>query len=384
MKKHTILGALLLFLLPVIAWAGLAGAQSFRSGDSAIVDADETVNSALFASGRTVDIAGTVNGDVYCAGVNVFVSGTVRGDVMCAGQTVTVSGTVDGDVRLAGQTVTVSGQIGGSSSVAASAFSFDSRARVDRDLSVASSDIALHGEVGRDAALAGASAVLNNKIGRNVNASVESIRLNGQADVGGGLYYTSGREVQLADGARVAGETKRTAPRQTKGTFEAPFVTGMSFVLYTIAALMILSLVLVLLFPRAVHAASGVATQEPLKVLLAGFVASLAVPVLILVLMITVLGIPLALLLLGIWLLILFLAGPIFSYYIGRLLLTGQRNALLIMALGSLVVLLLLFVPILGFIIWLAAMWMGAGMILLSLFRQTPRPNYEIGPAAAR
>lgn len=384
MNRRAILGALLLLVVPVFAWVGLANAQTFRSGDTTTVDANETVNSSLFASGRTIDIAGTVDGDVYCAGMNIFVSGTVRGDVLCAGQNVTVSGEVEGDVRLAGQSVTVSGQVDGSASVATAAFSLDSRARIARDLSVASSDMALNGQVGRDAALAGASAVLNNQIGRNVNASVESLRLNGQADIGGGLYYTSSQDAQLAEGAQVAGETRRSEPQQTKGTFEAPFITGASFVFYTIAALLILSLALVLLFPRAVHAVTSQAVAQPLKVLLVGFVASLAVPVLIIVLLVTVLGIPLALLLLGIWLLILFLAGPVFSYYIGRLLLSCQRNVMLIMALGALVVLLLLFIPILGFLVWLAAMWMGAGMILLEITRRTPRPRYEIEPAAAK
>ncbi len=384
MNIRKVTGVLLLFIVPIIGWVGLANAQSFRSGDTTTVDANETVNSSLFASGRTVDIAGTVDGDLYCAGVNVFVSGTVRGDVLCAGQTVTLSGKVEGDVRLAGQTVTLSGQVGGSASVATSAFSLDSQARIDRDLSAASSDMTLNGEVGRDIALAGASVVLNNKVGRNVNASVENLRLNGQTDIGGGLFYTSNRDAVIAAGANIAGDTKRTQPQQTKGTLETPFVTGMSFVFYLIFALLLLSLALVLLFPAAIHAISGQAVASPLKTLLVGFIAGLAVPVLIIVLMITVIGIPLALLLLGIWILILWLAGPVFSYYVGRLLLSRQTNQIFIMAFGALVVLVLLFVPILGFLVWLAAMWMGSGMILLEAFRRTPRPGYEIQPNASK
>lgn len=303
--------------------------------------------------------------------------------MICGGQNVTVSGEVEGDVRLAGQSVTIGGQIGGSASVAASVFSLESRAQVSRDLSVASGDISLQGEVGRDAALAGASAVLGNQIGRNVNASVENLRLSSQADIGGGLYYTSSRDAEVAEGAQVAGETRRTQPAQTKRSFESPFKASASFALYVIASLLILSLALVLLFPRLIHTVTNQAVAQPLKVLLVGFVASLAVPVLVVVLMITVLGIPLALLVLGVWLLVLFLAGPVFSYYVGRLLLSGHRTALLVMALGAFVVLLLLFVPVIGFLVWLAAMWMGAGMILLEAMKLTPRPHYEIEPVTS-
>lgn len=60
MKKRTILGALLLLLLPIFMMIGSANGQTFRSGDVTTIDANETVSSSLFASGRTVDIAGTV------------------------------------------------------------------------------------------------------------------------------------------------------------------------------------------------------------------------------------------------------------------------------------------------------------------------------------
>ena len=384
MRRGKLLGAMLLFLLPIFAWASLANAQTFRTGDTATVAAEETVNSSLYASGRTVDIAGTVDGDVFCAGMNVSVSGTVRGDIICVGQTVTVSGNVEGDVRLAGQTVTLGGTVDGNASVATSSFSLEGRASIGGDLSAAGSDLVLNGTVGRDAALAGATATLNNEIGRNVNASVETLVLHGQADVGGGLYYTSANEARMDQGAQVAGETRRTEPEQAKGTFEAPFVTSVGFVLYLIAALMILSLALVLLFPAPVHAASEIALASPLRVLLTGFIAGLAAPVVIVILMITVLGFPLALLLLLIWLVVVFLAGPIFSYYVGRLLLRAQTNPFLIMALGSLVVLILLFIPILGLFVWLAATWMGTGMLLIEFMRRAPRPEYAVSSTATR
>lgn len=378
MRRRNILGALLLFLLPIIMWVGLASAQTFRSGDVATVSAGETIDSSLFVSGRTVDISGTVNGDIFCAGMNVSISGKVRGDVICAGQTVTVSGTVDGDVRLAGQSVSIGGQITGSATVASSVFSLESSSTISNDLSVAGNDLVLNGTVGRDAALAGSTATIDSKIGRNVNANVENVQLLGQANIGGGLYYTSFNEAQINQTAKVAGETKRTQPAHSSNTLKKPFVISFGIVLYIIASLMILSLALVLLFPGAVHTATSSAIQNPLKILLVGFVASLAVPVLIVILMISVLGIPLALLLLVIWLLILFLSGPVFGYYIGRLIFNKHKNPFLIMAVGSFLVLLALFIPILGFVVWLAALWMGSGMLLLEFMRRSPRPDYDV------
>lgn len=383
MSKRKILGVLLLFLAPLFLWVGLASAQTFRSGNSAIVHKDETVDSSLWASGRTIDVAGQVKGDVFCAGMHVTISGTVDGDVICAAQTITISGRVLGDVRLAAQTIDIGGSIERNASIAGQNFTLTGEGKIGNDLSAGVGDTTLHGEIGRDVAAAGSTLTITNKIGRNIQANVHDITLDQNANVGGNLSYTSTQDAEIADGATVAGSTNRSEPPKGAES-DTVLVSGFGFMLYVIASLMVLSLALLFIFPGVLQQVTDQALANPLRVFITGFVAMFAVPAILVILAISLLGIPLALLLLGIWLLLLFLAGPFFSFYLGRLLLRGRStNPFLAMALGAFIVLVLYFIPILGWMLWIFVMIMGTGMLLAELMRRTPRPQYEMAEATS-
>lgn len=377
MNKRKIIGVLLVLLAPIFLWAGIASAQTFKSGNTATVHKDEVVDSSLWASGRTIDIAGQVKGDVFCAGMHVTISGTVDGDVMCAAQTITISGTVNGDVRLAGQTVDIGGQVQRNATIASQSFTLTGEGKIGNDLSLGVNDATIHGDVNRDLTAGGADITIANRVGRNVKATVTNLDLTSKASVGGNLDYTSAQDADIADGAQVAGSTNRSEPPK-RAESDTVLVSGLGVMLYVIASLMILSLALVFLFPGVLRQATDLALANPLRTFIFGFLAWFAVPVLVIVLMITILGIPLALLLLGIWMLLLFLAGPFFSFYIGRLLLRNTRNPFLMMAVGSLLVLVLYFIPIIGWLLWFVVMIMGTGMLLQEIMRRTPRPQYEV------
>jgi cytoskeletal protein CcmA (bactofilin family) len=367
-----------LVLLPMFLWVGVARAQSFRTGESTTVAANEVVDSSLYAAGRTVDIAGEVNGDVFCAGQNITISGKVNGDIICAAQTVNISGTVTGDVRVAGQTVTVAGAVDGNLSAASQSFSLGQEGKVGQDATIGGNDVTLNGSIGRDLVVGGSTVVLAHTVGRNVTADSNGLSIHDQARVNGNLTYTSAEEASIAAGAQIAGATTHNerAPQENKGSYGQVFAIGVASIII-IVSLVVSSLVLVLLFPATFHAATRRAQGDPLKTFLTGLLASFAVPVLAVALMMTIIGIPLGLLLLFAWLLVLILSGPFFSYFVGRSLLKKQTNPIPIMLIGALVVKLALFVPILGVAVLLAIIWLGSGIVLRELYHRTPKPVYE-------
>ena len=378
--KKTALLIIALLLLTLTVSVGVAGAQSFRSGDNVTVAEGQRIDGTLWASGKNIDIAGTVNGDVFCAGQNVTISGTVRGDVICVAQTIRIAGSVNGDVRLAAQTVTISGDVNNNSSIAAQTFLLEGAGSVVGDASVAANDANLIGRVGRDASIAAQTVAISSSIGRELKATTEHLSLNSDARVGGDLSYTSANKANVANGATIGGITNRYEPKETANHRGRLFGFSALTALYTIISLLIVALALVLLVPQLFRVVSGVAITSPLKTLLVGVVAVFVFPIVFVALLLTVLGIPLALLLLLGWLLILALSGLFFSYYLGRLLLKNQPNPIIIMLVGSLIVLVLHVVPILGFVIGAVAIWMGSGMLLLSLKRQFVRPQYGLLP----
>ncbi len=381
MKKWTKpLAILSVLVLPILLWVGVARAQSFRTGHSSIVAPSEVVNSSLYAAGRTVDIAGQVNGDVICAGQNVTISGKVNGDVICAGQTVHVSGIVTGDVRVAGQTVTVNANVTGNLTAAAQSFSLAGESKIGRDVGVAGSDVTLDGDIGRDLAIGGSNINIANIIGRSVTAGVQNLTIRDQAHVGGDLTYTSTDQASIASRAHIAGRTTwHKAKGQSHGNrYGRMFAVSLGVGAVVVVSLLLSTFVLVLLFPATFQQATKRALGDPLKTFLTGLLASFAVPVLIVALMMTVIGLPLGLLLLFSWLLVLFLSGAFFSYFIGRLILKNQAHPVAVMVLGTALVSVAHFIPILGIITFLAVIWFGTGIILQELYHRTPKPKYDV------
>jgi len=155
------------------------------------------------------------------------------------------------------------------------------------------------------------------------------------------------------------------------------FGLRLGFGLYVLVAGLIVTLALVLLIPQAIHAVTSQGIRSPWKALLVGLIASIVVPIIILILLFTLVGIPLALLLLVAWILVEALSGVMAAYYLGRLIWRRQRNPVLIMLLGTVLLAILYFIPIISFIAFVLATLIGIGMIVLELMRRRPAPRYN-------
>lgn len=378
MKKLGVVSVLVAIAVTAVGYLGVVSAQTFRSGDNVNFPVNQTVDSTIFASGRTLNIAGTVNGDIFCAGQTVTISAQVNGDIICAGQNINVTGTVQGSVRLAGQTVVVDSSVDGSATIASQSFTLGSKGEIGRDLSVGTSDTTLNGKVGRDLAAAGANIVVANEIGRNIKGTVDQLKLDSTADVKGNIDYTSNNDLERASGAQVDGTISRSNPPQDSKDKGNMLELGFAWFAYWLIAFLVIALALILAIPDFVHRSSDKVFAKPWKAPLIGLAVTLLGPIVLIILAITLVGIPLAILLGLIWLVIVLLSGPFFAYLVGRLILRRSNQALLIMLVGALVVLVAYFIPIIGFLVMLAAVWTGTGMIVLELLQRTSRPYYKV------
>lgn len=357
---------------------GVVNAQSFRTGNNITFGQSEKINQTIYAAGRTIDINSEVFGDVICAGQNVNVAGTIHGDVICAGQNVTVHGTVDGDVRLAGQTVSVDAKITGNATIAGQNFNLLSTGSVGGDISVGSADATLNGKVGRDLAAASSSLTIANSVGRNLKVTVENLTLANGANITGTVDYTSNNELSKAAAAKVGGKiTKHEPAKKGEPKRGAVFGFALGWFVYWFLAMLLTAMAIALLFPRMLRAVTDKSLPFPWKAMLIGLLASLLMPVVFILLAITVVGIPLAFIFILSWFVLMILSGPVFGYYLGKVILRRPRNALLTMLVGATVLLVLYFIPIIGFIALLVAFWAGMGMLLMELFKRTPRPEYS-------
>lgn len=379
MNKLRILAATLLTALASgLIFSGVAGAQEFRASNNTNVSRDEVIDSSLFIAGSSVNIDGEIHGDVFCAGQSVTVSGHVHGDVLCAGQTVRISGTVDGDVRLAGQTVSISSEIKGNATIGGQSFNLESSGLIKGDATIGSNDASLNGIIGRDLAVGGSRITISSTVGRNIRGSVEDLTLTTTAVVKGNIEYTSKKDFSRAPEAQVIGQVTRHTPVAGTPKRGAVFGFNLMWFLYWFLAMLAIALALALLFPGLLHNITDRAMPRPWKALLTGLVASLAVPVGLVVLSTTFIGIPLAVVLGLLWLVIILVSGPTAGYYLGRNLLTNSKHAVYIMFTGAGLLIILYFIPFIGALVLLLSIWLGSGMILLELMRRTPRPVHAV------
>lgn len=359
-----------LCVLSSLGLAGIVHAQSI----SQHIEKNQTVNGSVYAAGEQVTIHGTVNGDVHCAAQEVIIDGTVNGDVLCAGQKVTVRGVVTGSVRAAGQEVEVFGRIEHGATVAGQRITVHKEARVGQDMTLAGSQIIFNGAIGRDLVLTGNQAVVDGDIGRNVRYDGAALKLQEGALIGGSLHYVSRQNVDKASGSEIKGEITHKVPENNA----APFGMGTAMALGLFAALLVLYMALVLVFPRQLHKTASVAVDSLGKTLLIGLAAMFGVPLLIGLVASTIIGIPLALVAALAALLGVLFSGPVAAYYFGSMLLSKSKNPVHIMLLGSTVVLLAGMVPIIGPIVIFVAYLIGSGALIIAAKRAIPKPVYRV------
>lgn len=364
MRKYLAIAGLLV-LGSIIFSAGTGLAQSFRSGDNITVAKNETVNSALFAGGRNIDIAGTVNGDVYCGGMNVTISGNIKGDVFCAAQTLRVSGDIKGSVKLAGQSVILSSPNVDKVGIAGQTVTIDRETEISQDAMLAGQDLSLNGVIGRDLAVAGQNVTIGNLVKRNVTGSVERLTLTSDAQVDGNIEYTSNNELVEQQGASVQGTITKQQPKESQKEMMPFKPIG---ILYVFFAMLIISLVLVLLFPRLFNKTNERISILPGKTALIGVAGIFLSPIVIGLLAATIVGIPLAILMFLAWIIVLFLSGPTLAYTIGKKVWKSATSPMLIMLVGSLLLVVLYVIPIIGFFAVLTAGILGTGAILSEMF----------------
>lgn len=378
--KVKILGiAVLSLVLALFGLVAVSGAQSFQTGQSSTLRSDEVINGSTYIASSTIDVAGTIEGDLYCAGQNVTISGTVNGDILCAAQTINFTGSTLGDIRLAGQIVNVSGDVGGSASIAGQTLTIESQGSVARDATFVGQNVTVRGQVLRDVAAGSETLTLDATVGRNVTATVNDLKLESRADIGGNVNYTSPQTLSRASDATIDGTVTYTEkmPEQYADTKAYNLLGAILWALMLIVSAVIFAL----LFPGILHRVTRDSIASPSKALIAllvGLVAGIAMPFIIALFLATIFGVPFAFILLLAWILVVALSGVFAAYYVGRLVWRGQGNVILATFIGALIISILLLIPILNIFITILCVLYGSGALLMYLKNHFEAPKYDI------
>jgi hypothetical protein len=243
----------------------------------------------------------------------------------------------------------------------------------------------IEGSIGGNAVAVLGPAVIDGSVGGDAVAVMGSLTLGPNALVEGDAICIGGR-IHRAPGAMVRGEII-TRPWQLRMRQARPLRWGrigrggIPRVWLASLVMLALEIFLALLFPRGIRRCGEALRSLPAESLLAAAAATVAFPVLFVLLLLSLVGIPVAIFVLPAVLFLLWVIGRASFYaWVGRILSGDRFPVWLAVLVGGLICLLVFQVPVAGLFLWLLISWFMTGCVLAALFEAMKRRPSEPPP----
>lgn len=343
----------------------------------------QDVASDLFYWGQSATFTGSVLDNVFVGGQLVALDGgTIGGDLFAFAASTTIDGEVMGDV-----------------------YAFSSQVRVTEDavihgnLTAFAGTLQIYGRVSGHVLGGGGGTMIAGDVGP-VKIEAGSLTVSETARIRGDLEYESNNEADIADGARIDGAVRRSRADdqgEDEETEEAGGITfwSLAWTLWSYLSNLLIGVVLLLVGGAVVRQPAHSLRERPASGLGFGFVVAVVFPVACVVAIVLIVSLPLGLLGMLVFGLLLFLSRLVAAVFVGDWLLRRLTGAVrpseyASLALGLALLLLLAFIPYLGFLIRLVAIILGLGGIYLALRHygfpsagDSPAPSVASAPAPA-
>lgn len=363
-------------LIACIACLGLValatGYAAYLSEDNVIVS--DPVMEDFYVAGETVQIDAEIQGDLAVAGQNIRITGPVQGDLFAGGESVRVEAPVDDDARLAGRTISIDDRVTGHLIAAGETVRLGPNAEVGDWAWLAGRNISIQGRIGADSRIAGQTVTLSGLVQGNLSVHAAELILTPSARVEGDLTFYSSAQPQVAGDAVITGDLKLEPEDIRPPEADWGVAGGVFGTLLMIATVV----VLYLLFPGFLVAASDNARTSPFKSMGLGLLLLLVTPLVVLLLFITGVGILLGVVVLMTYLLMLLagsVTGQVFLAAQGLRLAGKAQDAGLglsafAVALAVIVVQLVQWLPVVGGLVVFLLFLLGLGAAWTQLWRR--------------
>ena len=378
------------FVLAVLSLVLCSSTYAFKIQCGRNVTINEPVYENIYVLGGNILINAPIHGDLVIAGGTVYINDTIYNDVLLAGGTVHFNGLVKGDVRCAGAELHILKNVSGDLVVTGGIVSIERNATVGSLIS-SGSDVTIDGEVLNNALISSGKFYLNGNIAKNLDCRSGLISINGVVEGDARLSATD--RISLGNSAEFKGEVRYWA--RNKADFKNSVKTGSPYfdeklkvnlarwyylgfgafggLLWYAATAFLMILIIQYLFSSTMRRAGNTVYNSALLSLAYGSLFCVAIPVIIVVALVTLIGLPIAAILLFGYVLLILLATIITSVVaanwlnnLGRMNLKFWR--LSFSALGIFVVLkILTFTPFFGFLLMVILALISFGSILLNV-----------------
>ncbi|MFA5155605.1 MAG: hypothetical protein WC453_04195 [Patescibacteria group bacterium] len=366
-KIFTVLAALALVVLST----GVAQAADTKAGNAVYIAKEEIVSGNLYAAGETVTIDGTVGGDLIAIAQTITVNGRVEGDIIAAGQNIIINGGIGGNVRIAGNLLDINGAVARNVNAFGAKAVLGPDAHVGWDVYLAAGQVEVRGTVDGGVSGQAGQALVTGKIGKDLNlklsnnGSQPALIVSSESIVNGDVIYTAQGPTNISPKASVAGKIQRQNLAEPKSNLLLLWLWRQLFAIFSALAV---GLALIFITRNITDNILKRLAESPTQSILPGLILMFVLPPIALVLIFTLIGIPLALMVAAWWITMTYLAKIYAAIFVGQLILqktTPQAKSSLFWSLlvGVLVCWLLFAIPYVGWLLALAATWLGLGGI---------------------
>ncbi len=347
----------------------------------------EDVYDNFYVVGGDVTVNSKTNGDLYAAGGWVSVENTVEQDIVAAGGTVVVSEPVNGDVRVAGGKVTINAPVKGDVLAGAGTLIITDKGSVGGELRAAGGVVEVNGPVSKGVYIMGERVTVNSKIDGEVKVTAtEEMTFGTKAELAS-VSYLGKKAATLQDGAKVNTinftELEKHNRDAGKRTGFLGFLLG-GFIIKFFAVL-IAGLIALRLFRGQLQALTSNMLVKPWHNLATGFITAIVAPVAMVVALIVIVGYYVAILAFMVYVLLMMVAGLLAAVFLGAWLvkvLTKKSGLVLdwrAIVIGIVVLMLLRFIPVVGWLICAIVFLMAFGALANHFRQYLKRSNSEGG-----
>lgn len=340
-----------------------------RADDRVTIPAGEVIDDTLIVMAETVVIEGDVTGDLFALGEKIVLRSKVSGNIFAFGEQVELEVEVGGSVFTAGEIVDLrKGSLAGNLYIAGEEVNVRQDVAITGNTFLASEDGDISASIGRDLLAAAEELTVLGKIDKSMIFYGEALKLAETAHIAGNLRVRieDNAKLRIHEAATIVGEQDIDGIRgeddeETEHDSSGNSIFGQ---LMKFLAAFVFGCVLFWLLP-SLRSSSLVRGPELLTASAFGAIFLVAAPILAIVCMITLIGLPVGLAALLLWIIAGYAAGVVTAAFIGDALLSsGDQKPIVAFLLGLVVLYLLLMIPMVGSIVWFAALVMGLGLIL--------------------
>lgn len=365
--KNLIVGAGVVAAVAMAAVPFATIAAYFNAGKAVDVGAAQAINQNAYVAGGTVTFGAPVTGDLLAAGGTVILSSKVTGDIMAAGGTVIMTGATAQDIRAAAGNLTVGGVLSGELVAAGAQVMVTPDTTIAKDSYLRGAAVTFNGNEKGNLDIAGNTVTIGGTVGGNltVNAS-QNVTIAPGAVIKGNLEYTAPTKITIPDGQVLGTVTFHEAPAPATATPGAAGWFGSLGIIFTfwfiakfLMLLLVTYLIWYLLRNEALAMVEG-ATRRFGGSLLRGFIFLVAVPVAIVIALVTVVGMLAGGIAALIYAALITLTCPVNVLTVSSLVMGGRTNLRWYhILLGAAITEIIFLIPFVGwlayFIVWLAS-----------------------------